>query len=1438
MHDQVQKIPFHPAFQMPHPAYPGHEYQGYHQSMTHNGYQIQEPGYIFPNQNQAPRFPYQTHQHPVPPQHLLLNGQNVLETKYLLTRSGPLGTSSQATAAASFFARNHKLSQQVALQPLDRHPSESSEDGEDFKTNFRAVISKAPPALPSNLLRRLESNEVSGLGKVRVILRVASNGPFDEENTRFFGMDKKKRQVTLLDPSVSRGEIAIEDRKVGVAAPKMFAFDGVYTSDDTQEEVSASALSDIIAAVINGSDGCLFCFGHANLGKTYTMVGDDNSARTIGVIPTAIAWLYKAIKERKQKTGARFSVRVSAVEINNQKEQLVDLLAKYASESDQSPGVYLRHLPASQGYALQNLSEVRASSVDKASYYLDAALNERSKDENGRESHLLYTLYIYQYSVDKSGKGGVVGGRSRLHLIDFGGCERTRTPGGGITLSGLGNVILGIFNGQKHLPCRESKVTQVLRECLGSLTCHATMLAHVSPEPSHYSETLHTIQLASRVHRMRRKRLKTSSGGGSTSSDEHRRLSKLKSHDGKSTGSSDFTTSTDPSSSELSCDTVVYRGHSDGSGTDGENPPVFIPPLSSKDNRPAIAKVLRGSSEELSRSRRRSGSKILTNGAISPAGRNSLSPLPHTLSPVGNQSLNIHPAKQQNSPRSPKHRMSSLPVIQEFHNPSPVARMPLNGRVPGYRQPSDYWIDAMRQSSSDQTTQPKEIWVDGKPQDPPQAKMYGYMDDFKANMISHWVENQSNRDDAVAEPLYLTQFKQAESDSGSEKLTPITKVQVHAVNPSTDQEQNTTDSVIQHDMRQLRKTAPPPPPRKTPPRADKTEINNEVASDVSPKSGLQLSPRGEVEGSDSPEPLQEPHSLDDIFIQCEKLVNSLNRVNHTNSPERISRSETGQIGQVEIIEVEDRDKCVPMIDNGCQVTEEDIEVSVNISFSDPRHHPLRILSEENLTVVSTFVADINDLESMDDEAECDPSKFSFFEVPEFTTCNNASSNECPDDHYFETRLKELAKIANPADNKDVMSDKQCCDTTEHTLVDTKGNIDTPAEGKSVSDEVFSDPRFLYGGSKEVLSTFSQMDKSPISDYIVSQSNEADSMPKVSSQNMAEPMTPQKQFLLLSQSLRHPDGSSNPDLNLVLPAKRSPGNGQSSSDQEDEIHLNLTTYTDAINGNQNDQVNRFEGSESNISEVKPKKMVSNNFASKLMRLFGSTRKKNLNKIDERRSKSCDRELEETMPKYKEQLHKDFRSASSSPLKRTEKHKKDKTKTNKLSNKDKANKKQKDVPNLMDVSATPSTLSLAPTEWEYQMQEDEANGNNGPRNCGNVQTPVNGYLSYEQQSVNGQQFTSQPGRNSFLQQRMVMHETLQRNQQGDRKSSGYDSLEGESSSLDSSHDNNEIMFNGNGKDTIASDYAVPSDQKDNTMLYDDVNILKMEIKRHPNILRRAY
>ena len=62
-------------------------------------------------------------------------------------------------------------------------------------------------------------------------------------------------------------------------------------------------------------------------GKTYTMLGVDDSSQNLGVIPSAVAWLFRLIAEQRERTGARFSVRVSAVEVTGRQETLKDLLA-------------------------------------------------------------------------------------------------------------------------------------------------------------------------------------------------------------------------------------------------------------------------------------------------------------------------------------------------------------------------------------------------------------------------------------------------------------------------------------------------------------------------------------------------------------------------------------------------------------------------------------------------------------------------------------------------------------------------------------------------------------------------------------------------------------------------------------------------------------------------------------------------------------------------------------------------------------------------------------------------------------------------------------------------------------------------------------------------------------------------------------------------------
>lgn len=67
--------------------------------------------------------------------------------------------------------------------------------------------------------------------QVRVVLRVSPGVTLTESETAVVTVDKRKRQVTLVDPPQARPD---HESRVGVAAPKMFAFDQVYTQDDPQ----------------------------------------------------------------------------------------------------------------------------------------------------------------------------------------------------------------------------------------------------------------------------------------------------------------------------------------------------------------------------------------------------------------------------------------------------------------------------------------------------------------------------------------------------------------------------------------------------------------------------------------------------------------------------------------------------------------------------------------------------------------------------------------------------------------------------------------------------------------------------------------------------------------------------------------------------------------------------------------------------------------------------------------------------------------------------------------------------------------------------------------------------------------------------------------------------------------------------------------------------
>ncbi|KAL0969327.1 hypothetical protein UPYG_G00225610 [Umbra pygmaea] len=544
-----------------------------------------------------------------------------------VTTAAPTTTS----AAASFFARAaQKLNLSSKKKKQRPPPPPLLCDPPLFPTNFSGALQTAPPPAPPCLLRAASKvKDTPGLGKVKVMVRVCPTMTSDAaESSSFLKVDTRKKQVTIMDPSAVQTQGNTPQKRGGAnqVPPKMFAFDAAFPNDASQAEVCAGTVAEVIQSVVNGADGCVFCFGHSKLGKSYTMIGRDESMQTLGIIPCAISWLFKLINERKEKTGARFSVRVSAVEVWGKEENLKDLLSEVATGSlqdGQSPGVYLCEDPIC-GMQLQNQSELRAPTPEKAAFFLDAAIAARyssranADPEEHRNAHMLFTLHIYQYRMEKTGKGGMSGGRSRLHLIDLGSCVKVLAVGAAapigaavktrdssspaqaagmcLSLSALGNVILALVNGSKHIPYKDSKLTMLLRESLGNMNCRTTMIAHISASPSNFSDTLSTIQIASRVLRMKKKKAKvtmqytSSSSGGESSCEEGRmrRPTHLRPFHSRSSTESDLPLlhlSSDPddySSSEQSCDTVIYVGPNGGAVsdrelTDNEGPPEFVP---------------------------------------------------------------------------------------------------------------------------------------------------------------------------------------------------------------------------------------------------------------------------------------------------------------------------------------------------------------------------------------------------------------------------------------------------------------------------------------------------------------------------------------------------------------------------------------------------------------------------------------------------------------------------------------------------------------------------------------------------------------------------------------------------------------------------------------------------------------------------------------------
>ncbi|XP_078435489.1 di-glucose binding protein with Kinesin motor domain-containing protein [Wolffia australiana] len=274
---------------------------------------------------------------------------------------------------------------------------------------------------------------------------------------------------------------------------KMFKFDRVFTPKDDQSAVYADA-SPLVVSVLDGFNVCIFAYGQTGTGKTFTMEGPEQSR---GVNYRTLEELFKIARDKREAFS--YDVTVSVLEVYN--EQIRDLLASSSTSS--------KKLKVRQASEVPGIVEAKVESVEEAWDVLRAGSSARVVGSNNVNEHSSRSHCMLGVRVKAKNLVNRECTNSKLWLVDLAGSERlAKTDAQGErlkeaqsinkSLSALGDVISALANKSSHIPYRNSKLTHLLQDSLGG-DSKVLMFVQVSPSENDYSETLSSLNFATRV---------------------------------------------------------------------------------------------------------------------------------------------------------------------------------------------------------------------------------------------------------------------------------------------------------------------------------------------------------------------------------------------------------------------------------------------------------------------------------------------------------------------------------------------------------------------------------------------------------------------------------------------------------------------------------------------------------------------------------------------------------------------------------------------------------------------------------------------------------------------------------------------------------------------------------------------------------------------------
>ncbi|NWR27384.1 CENPE protein, partial [Tachuris rubrigastra] len=291
-----------------------------------------------------------------------------------------------------------------------------------------------------------------------------------------------------------------------VNGTKTFSYDRVFHSSDNTQQLYDGVAVPIIQSAVRGYNGTIFAYGQTASGKTYTMMGNEDS---VGIIPKAVQHVFKIICESPDR---EFLLRVSYMEIYN--ETITDLLCDSRKKKplgireDVNRNTYVEDLIEEVVVAPEQVMEwIRKGERNR--HYGETKMNEHSS-----RSHTIFRMIIESRERSDPANANCDGAVmvSHLNLVDLAGSERASQTGSeGVRLKEgcninrslfiLGQVIKKLCDDPSgFINYRDSKLTRILQNSLGG---NAKTVIICTITPVSFDETLSTLQFANTAKGMK-----------------------------------------------------------------------------------------------------------------------------------------------------------------------------------------------------------------------------------------------------------------------------------------------------------------------------------------------------------------------------------------------------------------------------------------------------------------------------------------------------------------------------------------------------------------------------------------------------------------------------------------------------------------------------------------------------------------------------------------------------------------------------------------------------------------------------------------------------------------------------------------------------------------------------------------------------------------------